>query len=39
VRFHRSSVTKVSPEVKHRLFRVAGRVGNPKKLPPEAGAR
>jgi hypothetical protein len=26
---------EVGPEVKHGLFRVAGRVRNPKKLPPE----
>ena len=35
VRFHGRRVTKVGPEVKHGLFRVAGRARNPKKLPPE----
>jgi hypothetical protein len=35
VRFHGRRVTKVGPEVKHGLFRVAVRARNPKKLPPE----
>ena len=35
VRFHGRRVTKVGPEVKHGLFRVARRARNPKKLPPE----
>jgi hypothetical protein len=35
VRFHGRRVTKVGPEVKHGLFRVAGRARNPKKLPSE----
>ena len=35
VGFHRRRVTRVGPEVKHGLFRVAGRAYNPKKLPPE----
>jgi hypothetical protein len=35
VRFHGRRVTKVGPEVKHGLFRVAGRARNPKRLPPE----
>ena len=36
VRFHGRRVTKVGPEVKHGLFRVPGRVRNPKELPLEA---
>ena len=32
VRFHGRRVTKVGPEVKHGLFRVAGRVRNPNPL-------
>jgi hypothetical protein len=35
VRFHGRRVTKVGPEVKDGLFRVAGRARNPKKLPLE----
>jgi hypothetical protein len=35
VGFHGRRVTKVGPEVKHGLFRVAGRARNPKKLPPD----
>ena len=35
VRFHGRRVTKAGPEVKHGPFRVAGRVHNSKKLPPE----
>ena len=34
VRFYGRRVTKVGPEVKHGLFRVAGRARNSKKLPP-----